>query len=344
MPRPNNKRNKCQKRSVKNRANQAVATAVPLVRATHQANAVHSIVPEAASFKPTSTQAVDAWPSHVVLSQPSVSVSDAECQVPQPPESLDNSASITATTKRCVRTVVYNTWSGYSHVPRYLEEPLRFEMNVVPVSAKGRRVLFFFAEEEELAFSLSAENISLSVHTRKEEPFRPQDMKQASFKTTLISAGSDVCEKALDTKIVTQADENHTCVCFTTTLKSQITPLCKRNRLENQPRSPAPTAESKNTPASLPVNRNKVNQSVTATLCEINTTIEMTERIAPSRHAAKQIKRALVLTDSAVDIGTLAMTDTAPKPKPRKASKKLSRGQKRASTAKAAKWMAVRQT
>ncbi|KAJ3376939.1 hypothetical protein HDU80_003570, partial [Chytriomyces hyalinus] len=92
MPRPNNKRNKCQKHSVKTRANQAAAAAAaPPVRTTHQANAVDTTVREAALFKPTSTQAVSASPSRVVLSQPSVSVSDAECHVPQPPESLDNS-------------------------------------------------------------------------------------------------------------------------------------------------------------------------------------------------------------------------------------------------------------
>ncbi|KAJ3228594.1 hypothetical protein HDU78_009672 [Chytriomyces hyalinus] len=576
MPRPNNKHNKYQKHSVTSRANQAAAAAVPLVRATHQANAVYSTVPEVASFKPTSTQAVDASLYRVVLLQPSVSVSDTECHAPQPPKSLDNSTSIAATTKRCVRTVVYNTWSGYCHVPRHLKEPLRFETNVKQVAAESRKVSFFFVEEEEPALSLPAENITLSVGTRKEEPFRPQDMKQASIKTTLISAGSDVCEKAPDAKIVTRADENHsheelshlhkiprsknnilnqrrgkkimlrtikvsrilyrylpqakkvdetcaaspasletssakiltteceghthwelpkpiaslqdptkqenvpvtssgsavglkplivkivttakiiapkelsncstaqkgstnesilsatsagstsiqktinlkiaatvcgsqssvtlqnsiaspmsqrqnhearlktansavvletcdsriltTCpkvsspkeplecliqeqsstlpsVCVSTSPKPQIVPSCKANLIKKQTGPPSPTAaqqeESKNSPASLPANKNKIDQSIATTPCATNT---VTERIAPTKNTTEQRKCALVLADSAVDIGTLAMTDTAPKPKPRNASKKQSRGQKRASMAKAAKGMTVRQT
>ncbi|KAJ3249751.1 hypothetical protein HDU77_007503 [Chytriomyces hyalinus] len=166
-------------------------------------------VREAALSKPMSTQAVDASPPRVVLSQPSISVSDAECQVPQPPESLDNSASIAATTKRCVRTVVYNTWSGYSHLPRHLTEPLRFETNVVPVAAEGRRLVCFFAEAEEPPLILPAENITCAVDARKEDKVEPQELNQNSKNTTLIASGSDVCGKAQDGKIVTQVDENH---------------------------------------------------------------------------------------------------------------------------------------
>ncbi|KAJ3234008.1 hypothetical protein HDU77_000473 [Chytriomyces hyalinus] len=207
MPRPNNKRNKCQKHSVKSRVDQNAAAAVPLVQATHQANAVHSIVPEVASFKPTSTQAVDASPSRVVLSQPSISVSDAECHVPQPPESLNNSASIAATTKRCVRTVVYNTWSGYSHVPRHLKEPLRFETNVV--AAEGRCLVCFFAKADDPALSLPAENVTYAVDARKEDKVEPQELTQNSKNATLIASGAEVCGKAEVAKIVTPADENH---------------------------------------------------------------------------------------------------------------------------------------
>ncbi|KAJ3228593.1 hypothetical protein HDU78_009671 [Chytriomyces hyalinus] len=528
MPRPNNKRNKYQKQIFQSRANPAAAAATP-VRTTHSAHAVDTTVREAALSKPMSTQAVDASPPRVVLSQPSISVSDAECQVPQPPESLDNSASIAATTKRCVRTVVYNTWSGYCHVPRHLTEPLRFETNVKQVAAEGRRLVCFFAEAEEPPLNLPAENITCAVDARKEDKVEPQELNQNSKSTTLIASGSDVCGKAQDGKIVTQVDENHphdellpnpvvpppdlaqqeqyaqsttgqeklcwiekglqvgepvakvddtraastasletkncakilttqyeghthwelpkpiaslqdpakqenapvnstgsaadlkplivkivttskingpkelsncstarkgptkenlstatsfgldvklqannltisanVCgsqtpekllefqeqsstlmsVCFITSPKPQIAPSSKGNALEQeQTGSLSPTAsqkeKSKYSKTTLPISRNKIHQSIPVIVCETNMTIGMTDKIAPIHHVTEQTRRKLVLGDSAVDLRTSDINDSAPKRKPNKATKSQSRGQRRATLAKAAK---VRQT
>ncbi|KAJ3233628.1 hypothetical protein HDU78_006345 [Chytriomyces hyalinus] len=432
----NSKRNKCQKHIAQRRANHAAA-AVPLVQATHAAHSVHSIVPEAALLRPISTQAVDASPVSAVPSQSSVSVTDAQLHVPQPPEPTNSSALTTVNTKRCVRTVFYNTLSKYSHVPRYLKEPLRFERNVKPVSIEGRRLVCFFSEEEEPPLSLPAENLTLAADTDKKEELQPKDLNQDCIKTTLISSGLAVCEDAVDEKIVTLAHENHminmlpkpaappqyfthakkvdtTSAASSANSKTNnaeiLTAKCKPQIPQELPKLvaspqdftkqenvavpsatsspeaavplkglseekslmkpsthfitnpkialsyesnvlqmqtgalPSPNSahekESNNTSSCLPTNQSKIDRIIAATPCKTNTTIK-TEQIASPQHAPEAIKVNLLLADSAVDLIALDVNNRAPKPKTKKAAKNQSRGQKRASLAKAAK---VRQT
>ncbi|KAJ3264523.1 hypothetical protein HDU77_008385 [Chytriomyces hyalinus] len=393
----NNKRNKYPKHSVKSRANPAAAA----VQATHAAHSVHSIVPEAALLQPISTQPFDASPVN------------AEVHVPQPPKTANSSASTTVSTKRCVRTIVYNTLSKYSHVPRYLKEPLRFERNVKPVSSEGRRLVCFFSEEEEPALSLPAENLTLAADTHKKEDFQPRESNQDCIKTTLISSGLAVCEEALDEKIVTLAHENHTinmlpkpaappqyfmqakdvdttlmassanfkannAEILTTsatslglaadskprnlkivTLVKSRTPdklyncpdpqegLTKENMLSVTAVESAVKPKEKNTQVTAivceihtlakPTNRRKIDLIIADTPCKTNTTIKM-EQIAPTKNAPEAIKHNLLLADSAVNLIALDVTNRAPKPKTKKAAKNQSRGQKRASLAKAAKF------
>ncbi|KAI8825555.1 hypothetical protein BJ741DRAFT_714677 [Chytriomyces cf. hyalinus JEL632] len=430
MSRSHNKRSKNQKRSVQKRASPAAAAA-PIVQATHAVHVVLSMVPEAALLRQTSTQAFDVTPACVVLSQPPVSVCDAQVLVSQPAESMDHSASIGVKMKRCVRTELYNRWSLYTHVPRYLKEPLLFESNVKQVATERRRAVCFFAEVEDTGESLDSENVAFSPDTCKKEDLNPQVLNQDAGKTTLISSGSDVREKVQAEKIVTPAGENHapeialeslqftqyfaqaktadttsasltanlktnnaeilttkckpqmsqelpklvvspqestklenvtlpsatpspesavslegvsqeksltkTYICFSTNPEPQIAPTNKSNEPEKQTAavSSPNSAQEKKSNDPLATNRKKIHHSIAALPCKTATTI------APTQQARETIKSYLPLTDSAVNLIAVDVNKSAPKPKPKKAAKNLSRGQKRASLAKAAK---VRQT
>ncbi|KAJ3397479.1 hypothetical protein HDU80_009541 [Chytriomyces hyalinus] len=190
-------------------------------------------------------------------------------------------------------------------------------------------------------------SIASPMSQRQNNEARLKTANSAVVSETRDSRILTTCPKVSSPKeplecLIHEQSSTLTSVCVSTSPKPQIVPSCKDNLIKKQTGPPSPTAaqkvESKNSPASL---ANKIDQSIATTSCATNT---VTERIAPTKHKTEQMKCALVLADSAVDIGTLAMTDTAPKPKPRKASKKLSRGQKRASIAKAAKGMAIQQT
>ncbi|KAI8828390.1 hypothetical protein BJ741DRAFT_582831 [Chytriomyces cf. hyalinus JEL632] len=196
MSRSNSTRNKSQKNIAQRKGKQAAVAVAPLVRAEYPAHAVDAIVRETVLLKPTYIQAVNPSPSRVDISQPPVCVSGAQVCVPQPPESADTSTPISATTKRCVKTVAYNKWSNYSHVGRYLEEALRFEANVKQVAFRKKK-------------RSPDENVLLSINACKNDNPKPQELNQDTVNTTLISNGSAECGKAEVAKIVRHADENH---------------------------------------------------------------------------------------------------------------------------------------
>ncbi|KAI8828391.1 hypothetical protein BJ741DRAFT_653614 [Chytriomyces cf. hyalinus JEL632] len=241
MSRSHNKRSKNQKRSVQKRASPAAAAA-PIVQATHAVHVVLSMVPEAALLRQTSTQAFDVTPACVVLSQPPVSVCDAQVLVSQPAESMDHSASIGVKMKRCVRTELYNRWSLYTHVPRYLKEPLLFESNVKQVATERRRAVCFFAEVEDTGESLDSENVAFSPDTCKKEDLNPQVLNQDAGKTTLISSGSDIALESLQfTQYFAQAKTaDTTSASLTANLKTNnaeiLTTKCKPQMSQELPK------------------------------------------------------------------------------------------------------------